>query len=129
MQIKILLVEDVPEDIRFVELQLQELFGDGHTLIISEYFSNALQLSEKNTFDVILLDLSLPDSKGLTNFRKLLKSTSTPVIVHTSLSDESIKSEAIKLGAKDYLIKGQTSNTALKKNIVKSIIDFALDRK
>lgn len=71
--IKILLIEDVPEDARFAEIQFRKIFGNKHTVQVRDYFSNAMQLLKVKTFDIIILDLSLPDSRGLTNFGKLVK--------------------------------------------------------
>jgi DNA-binding response OmpR family regulator len=119
--IRILLIEDVPEDIRFTEIQLNKSFGSSYDLKVTEYFSKALQLLEQASFDIIILDLSLPDSKGLLNFKKLVKTFDIPIIIYTGLSDETIKDEAMKSGAMDYLIKGQTSSFILKQSIIKCI--------
>ena len=63
----------------------------------------------KNTFDVILLDSSLPDSKGLAGLTKIKKvSNDTPILMLTGMSDESIAVSALKAGAQDYLVKGET---------------------
>ena len=126
-EIKILLVEDVPDDIRFAEIQLTKIFGTACILHVADFFSKAVQQLQKNDFDVILLDLSLPDSKGLTNFKKLVHSYKIPVIIYTGLADESIRSEAMKFGAMDYLIKGKINNDTLKKSILNSILQYPLN--
>lgn len=120
-EIRILLIEDVPEDIRFAQIQLNTIFGSNHTLEVSDYFSKAIQLLQRKSFDIIILDLSLPDSKGLNSFEQLVNSYNIPIIIYTGLDDELIKSAAMKHGAMDYLIKGKTTNNALKESIVKSI--------
>jgi DNA-binding response OmpR family regulator len=119
--IRILLIEDTPEDVRFAEIQFKQIFGNNHSLEVTDYYSKALLLLEKKSFDIIILDLSLPDSKGLDNFKYILRSHNIPVIIYTGLDDELVRSGALKHGAMDYLIKGKTSNEALKESISKSI--------
>lgn len=125
-KIRILLIEDVPEDIRYTEIVLGKIFGDRHTLEVSDYFAKAMNLVKERSFDIIILDLSLPDSKGLTNFKRLVNSCAVPIIIYTGLSDDSIKSETMKLGAMDYLVKGKTNDDMLKDSIVNSIIQYSL---
>jgi len=120
--IRILLIEDVPEDVRFVQIQLKQIFGDKHTVEVADYFSKAVQLLQVKTFDIIILDLSLPDSKGLDNFKNIRDSFNIPVIIYTGLDNELVKNEALKNGAMDYLIKGKTITSALKTSITNSVI-------
>ena|SRR5438552_2274129 len=127
-KIKILLIEDIPEDIRYAEIVFEKMFGNNHILEVADYFSKAIILLTEKSFDIIILDLSLPDSKGLINFKKLVKSFSTPVIIYTGLTDEFIKSEAMTFGAMDYLVKGKTNDDTLKESIVNSIIQYSLDK-
>ena len=128
-KIKILLIEDTPEDIGFVTIQLTESFGQDYTLEKSDYFSKALQLLSIKTYDVIILDLSLPDSYGLETFKTLIKHCNSPIIVYTGLLHELIKKEMMESGAHDYLIKGQTSNETLKHSIIQSIKNYNLNKK
>src|SRR3984957_9400162 len=100
--IRILLIEDTPEDVRFAQIQFKQIFGNSHSLEVTDYFSKALLLLEKNSFDIIILDLSLPDSNGLDSFKYVLKSYNIPVIIYTGLDDELVRSGAIKYGAMDY---------------------------
>jgi diguanylate cyclase (GGDEF)-like protein len=67
-----------------------------------------LKLVEQN-FDVVLLDLSLPDSHGLDSLTRLLGAITTcpPIVVMTGLDDETVALRAVQAGAQDYLVKGQ----------------------
>jgi two-component system cell cycle sensor histidine kinase/response regulator CckA len=121
-EIRILLIEDVPEDIRFAQIQFKQIFGNKHTVDVADYFSKAVQLLQIKPFDIILLDLSLPDSKGLNSFKNIHRSYNIPVIIYTGLDNELVKMEALKYGAMDYLIKGKTAIDTLKASIVNSII-------
>ena len=80
---------------------------------------------EKNKYDIILLDLSLPDSHGLGTFEKVLSfSKNTPVIVLTGMGDTDMALDAVKYGAQDYLQK----NGLFSELLVKSIL-FSIERK
>jgi len=122
--IRILLIEDVPEDVRFAQIQLMQIFGNKHTVEVADYFSKAVQLLQSKPFDIIILDLSLPDSKGLESFKNIRDSYNIPVIIYTGLDNELVKSEALKNGAMDYLIKGKTITSTLKTSIANSIIHY-----
>lgn len=120
-KIKILLVEDSIEDAKFASIQLMQSFGEDHSLQITDYFSKASELIAEDFFHLIILDLSLPDSRGLNTFRELLNSCNVPVIIYTGLTDELIKADALKSGASDYLIKGETPTGVLKQSILSTL--------
>jgi DNA-binding response OmpR family regulator len=119
--IKILLIEDNPADAKYVAIQLNKSFNVAYTLQTRDYFSKGVFLCEKSNFDVIILDLSLPDTQGLMSIETLSKSCNAPIIIYTGLSDELIKAEALKNGASDYLLKGKTSSSELKESILAAI--------
>ena len=120
--IKILLIEDNPADARLVDIKLKESFGNNYTLETCSYLSQSINLLLKNVYDVIFVDLSLPDSTGLDSLKKLIdKSPKCPIIVLTGLDDELIGLEAVKLGAQDFLVKGKASSQSLKRSISYSL--------
>ena len=123
-KIKILLIEDSFEDAEYAATQLRQSFGEQHSLQTCDYFSKAEKLVAENSYDIIILDLSLPDSRGLTTFRDLVNSCNTPIIIYTGLADEMIKTDAIRSGARDYLIKGETSKSDLKSSILNALEGF-----
>src|SRR5689334_1687714 len=99
-KINILLIEDNPGDARLLDVYLRESFEHVFTLLTTDYLSKGLKLLESNNFNVIILDLSLPDSNGLETFQKIYaKVPETPIIVLTGLDDESVGLNAMKLGA------------------------------
>jgi PAS domain S-box-containing protein len=75
-------------------------------------------------FDVILLDLSLPDSQGIDSFLNLRdRSDNIPIVVLTGLNDETLALSAMQQGAQDYLIKGQVD-----RNLLLRSIRYAIER-
>ncbi|RCJ23593.1 hybrid sensor histidine kinase/response regulator [Nostoc sp. ATCC 43529] len=112
--IKILLVEDNPGDV----FLLQEFLKEVNTVVVElmpvERLSKALNHLEKEIFDVILLDLSLPDSQGLETFVTAhQQAKATPIIVLTGINDETLATRAMQEGAQDYLVKGQVTGDLL----------------
>jgi serine phosphatase RsbU (regulator of sigma subunit) len=111
--IKVLLVEDNPGD----ALLLRETLADANAAIDwthEKKLAPALTRLEKERFDVVLLDLSLPDSHGIETFHKIRKrAPEAPVVMLTGLDDETTAVEAMSQGAQDYLVKGGTDGHAL----------------
>ncbi|QMS89939.1 response regulator [Nostoc edaphicum CCNP1411] len=112
--IKVLLVEDNPGDV----FLLQELLKEVSTVVVElmpvERLAEALNYLAKEVFDVILLDLSLPDSQGLETFVMAhLQAKATPIIVLTGIDDETLATRAMQQGAQDYLVKGQVTGDLL----------------
>ena len=119
----ILLIEDSPGDTLFIKKLLQEA-GLRFDLKRAERLSAGIGKIKLNGFDVILLDLSLPDSQGLGTLIKLNEiKPAAPVIVLTGFTDEALGVKAVKEGAQDYLIKGQ-----IDKNILARSIRYAIER-
>jgi len=101
----ILLVEDNPGDVYIIKDLLQST-GTKFAVSYSSRLSDAIKLSGEHDFDVILLDLGLPDSVGLETLKKILvPAIKAPVVVMTGLDDEDIALTAVKEGAQDYLVK------------------------
>ncbi|MEH2037429.1 hybrid sensor histidine kinase/response regulator [Nostoc sp.] len=112
--IKVLLVEDNPGDV----LLLQELFKEVTTVVVKlmpvERLYEAVNYLTNEIFDVILLDLSLPDSQGLQTFVIAHnQAKATPIIVLTGTNDETLATSAMQQGAQDYLVKGQVTGDLL----------------
>jgi len=111
--IKVLLVEDNAGD----ALLLRETLADTTAAIEWSHdrmLKDALGRLEKERFDVVLLDLSLPDSNGIETFRKIQRrAPDAPVVMLTGLDDETVAAEAMQQGAQDYLVKGGTDGHAL----------------
>ncbi|MDP2606510.1 MAG: GAF domain-containing protein [Deltaproteobacteria bacterium] len=124
---KLLLVEDNPGDAGLVIAALGEIstpddeFQPVHAVRLGQAFEYAAEMS----FDLILLDLSLPDAKGLdTVTRMTAAAPSVPIVVMTGIADQSVAIEAMRLGAQDYLVKGQVDEAMFGRTI-----RYAIERK
>jgi DNA-binding response OmpR family regulator len=112
--IRILLIEDNPGDAYLIGEHLEEFANFSYGFKIVETLDEALSVLNKKPFDVILLDLELPDSNGINTFLSIRNENPLiPIIILTGLKDEKIRSYALKIGAYDYLVKGQTEGRLL----------------
>ena len=127
--LNILLIEDNPADAKLIDIYLHEAYGKEYVLSTCDYLHKGLEKLTKKTFDIIIIDLSLPDSSGLDTFRKVYEhSPKTPIIVLTGLDDDELGIGAVKLGAQDFLVKGKAKSKTLKRSINYGIERFKLLR-
>ncbi len=112
--IRLLLVEDNPGDADLVREMLDATNSAKFELEHASRLASGLALLAGGRYDVVLLDLGLPDSSGLDTFYELhAKVPWVPVIVLTGLADHDIGLEAMKAGAQDYLVKGSVDGSTL----------------
>jgi len=130
MPIEILLIEDNAGDARLLQEHLREAGTDEFHLTHLESLDEGisqLQLGtrEQRPYDVLLLDLSLPDSSGLkTVCRAQEGAPRTPIVVLTGLDDEETGIEAVRMGIQDYLIKAQVDQRTITR-----AVRYAIERK
>jgi len=117
-ELRILVVEDNPADADFIRELLPET---GPVTFLTESvarLSEALTRLTINGIDLVLLDLSLPDSQGLPTFQQLRDAVpDIPVIVLTGTDDQELAVAAVRAGAQDFLVKGQFSGSLLTRAI------------
>lgn len=124
MVVKALLIEDNPLDARTIQRQLEES-SSGFYLSLASSLSEAFGQLASDEVDVILLDLSLPDSTGIDTFLKVqARVPSVPVVVLTGFDDEDMAIGAVQKGAQDYLVKGQVDQ-----NLLTRAVRYAIERK
>jgi len=120
--LRVLVVEDNPGD---ADLLVELLPRDDATLLEVKCvarLSAALECVAAERFDIVLLDLGLPDSDGLATLRTMRRHVADlPIIVMTGNSDEKTGLDAIREGAQDYLIKGQAGQNQLARSIKYSV--------
>ncbi len=121
-KVSILLIEDNPADSELVRIFLKGIYVGKANQVTADSLEKGLKLIESTTFDVVILDLSLPDSWGLDTFSKLhVKIPDIPIIVLTGIEDEKIGIDAVKMGAQDFLLKGKIKGSDLQRSINYSI--------
>ena len=104
----ILVIEDNDDDVLVVKGYLAGNEGEHCQVETAGSLSIGINILAQSKFEVVLLDLSLPDSQGLETFSRLQRHTGqTPVVILTGLDDKSLAIEAVRKGAQDYLIKSQ----------------------
>jgi len=118
-QINALLIEDNPDDAMLMEAALEDARGISIRVEWVDRLEAGIEmLSNGNQWDVVLLDLSLPDAHGLDTFTRLYSAHSdVAVVVLTGLDDEELSSAALREGAQDYIVKGQTDEDMLLRSI------------
>lgn len=119
MPIRVLLVEDEAGDAQLVKMNLRQAKNEKFTVTWVESLGEIPACLQASTFDVLLLDLSLPDSNGLaTVYKACLMVGTMPVIVLTGHDDIDFALEALEAGAADYVIKGDFGNDCLAKAVL-----------
>ena len=109
--LSVLVVEDSPTQAKLLNISLKRLGVDVEWL---GTLKETLERLKRPGIDVVLLDLSLPDSAGLETFHRIhALDTSIPIVVLTGLDDQRIALEAVKSGAQDYLVKGRASDDSI----------------
>jgi DNA-binding response OmpR family regulator len=121
--IHVLLVEDNLADVLLLQEALAEVSLARFELSHVDRLAKALEWLSREPFEVVLLDLGLPDSQGgLATLVKLREQA--PVVVLTGLTDERFGLSALQAGAQDYLVKGQVEGHQLAR-----AIRYAIERK
>lgn len=120
-QIRILLLEDDFDDYRLFEKKLRDHEQDFEITWV-DTLSKAIQELTSATYDVILSDLSLPDSSGTPTITSLNDvRDNVPIIVFTSLEDDDVEKNLIEAGAQDYLVKGELDGRDMAKAILHAV--------
>lgn len=122
--LRVLLIEDNPGDARLVQAALAEQAPGEFTVVIAERLADALARIQSERFDAVLCDLGLPDSTGLGTAQAIAaQAPALPLVVLTGSNDVELGRAAIKLGAQDYLVKGD-----LKPPLLSRTLRYAIER-
>lgn len=97
-----LLVDDDPRLIRFVRANLESV---GHKVIVAEEAQSALRLLDRETPNLVILDIMLPGMDGFELCQRIREYSTVPIIMLTAKAEESDKVKGLRLGADDYLTK------------------------
>lgn len=123
--LRLLIIEDDIVDRKLLERLLGQSSLGTCDVQYADRLSTALDLLQEHPFDIILLDLGLPDSQGMDSVSRLQgRAPHVPIIVLSGLDDEDTATQAVQMGVQDYLIKGQVDSSLLMR-----AIRYALERK
>lgn len=125
VSLKVLLIEDNPLDARLIGIMLREAANGTIDLELADRMATGLKRLRQGGIDLVLVDLSLPDSHGLESFAQVQAlAQGMPIIVLSGLADETVAVRAVHEGAQDYLVKGQVSGPLLVR-----AMRYAIERK
>ncbi|MBD2504759.1 hybrid sensor histidine kinase/response regulator [Anabaena azotica] len=123
--VRILLIEDSLAEARLLQEYLHQAESKQFVLVHVKRLQEALNELRQNSYDVILLDLTLPDSQGLSSLPLLIAcAPSIPIVVLTNTNDEDLAIAAVRQGAQDYLVKRQVNV-----NVLVRAVCYAIERK
>jgi diguanylate cyclase len=123
--LRVLLVEDDPDDAEFVREMLAEAFSPRLELRWAERLSDAERQLERSSVDCVVLDMGLPDSQGLEAVRRIqAASAHVPIVILSGTDDAEAAARAVQEGAQDYLTKRQVDADLLSR-----AIRYAVERK
>ena len=112
--IRILLIDDNPGDAYLIEDHLEEFANFSYEIKNVGTLNEALSILKEQPFDVILSDLSLPDSDGVNTFSRIHNENPLiPLIILSGSNDEEIGAYSVEKGARDFFVKGQTDGRLL----------------
>lgn len=128
-QVSLLVIEDNPADADLLAEFLSESSAQAWNLSWVTCLNQGIHQAHQQVFDIVLLDLSLPDSFGLETITRFqMIHPGIPIVVLTGMDDEMVGLEALRRGAQDYLVKGEFDDRLLKRVIRYSIERWQLQR-
>jgi C4-dicarboxylate-specific signal transduction histidine kinase len=124
--IQILLVEDSNAYAALLHREFADSSIASFVLTHRNRLDEALSIMASQAFDAVLLDLHLPDSQGIMTLTQIQKANTShiPIVVVTALEDESLRVEALRSGADDYLVKGMLTGDVRPRSV-----RYAIERK
>lgn len=122
---RILMIEDNYGDVRIIQEMLSDVKGFKFDFKHADTLEMGIKHLKNDEFDVLLLDLNLPDNYGIDTFFKAQKTApNLPIVIFSGAADEKVAIEAVHEGAQDYLMKGEVDGKLLARSIV-----YAIERK
>jgi DNA-binding NarL/FixJ family response regulator len=123
--IKVLMIEDNISDVLLVREMLKEARVPRFDLCVADRLESGIERLGQDHYDVVILDLGLPDSQGLESLRELCRRfPNVPILVMTGLAEGDVGIKAVQEGAQDYVLKGATDGKLFARNI-----RYAIERK
>lgn len=122
--IQLLLVEDDPSHAEIFRRTISSLAEEKYEIDWVTTLCGGLEKLSAQDYDLVVLDLHLPDSRGLDTFARMqAHAPEVPILIHTATDDETQAVQAVRAGAQDYLVKGRAGSVALAR-----VIRYSLER-
>lgn len=122
--VRMLLVDDDPDFARIFQISLRADKRISFEIETALTLQSALEILNEKTFQLILLDLGLPDSQGLGTFEKIVAAhPEIACVILSGADDEALSLETVKKGAQDYVVKGEVRGEMLAR-----VLSYALER-
>ena len=123
--LKVLVIEDNQVDRKMLESMLTESEDFTSFIKITDTLKDGIDMLDQHEFDVVLLDLNLPDSEGVNTITDLIAVNSRiAIVINTGAYEDELGLKALSLGAQDFLIKGKYNAYVLNK-----VLHYAVERK
>jgi light-regulated signal transduction histidine kinase (bacteriophytochrome) len=121
----VLLVEDNLGDAFLLQEQFKSAKTFEYSIVHVDYLNKAIAHLDQSPCDVVLLDLSLPDSQGIETLKTIAKKAlQIPIVILTGTNDEELAIQAVRQGAQDYFVKGQVMG-----KVLIHALHYAIERK
>ena len=125
--LRIHLIEDTPEDVRLLRDAFTEVLQIPFTFTDCPRLADGLAHLSRQSFDLVLLDLQLPDSKGIDTLVKVrAQAPQVPIVVLTAADDDKLALQALQHGAQDYLVKAYVQ---VYRGLLGRSMRYAIERK
>lgn len=126
---RVLVVEDDPADAELALASFSQSRRPRFFVQVAPTLAAALERAGRETFDAVLLDLNLDDSRGLATLSTFCAQvTDAAIIVYSGLDDDQAALEAVRCGAQDYLVKGNRGEDLVPRSVVHSVQRHHKDR-
>ncbi|MBI5724463.1 MAG: response regulator [Planctomycetes bacterium] len=123
-QLKVLLVEDNQADVELIRQGMADTPGGGLEFVLADSLARANELIRQTRFDAILLDLFLPDCRGMDTYVNMQTACPTvPIVVMTGIDDRELAIQTIRRGAQDYLVKGRING-----EVISRVMQYSIER-
>ncbi|MGR8929954.1 MAG: ATP-binding protein [Gammaproteobacteria bacterium] len=127
--IRVLLVEDMPGDAGLAKIALRDFRKVRMSVVWSQTLKEAIELLGTQAYDIVLLDLTLPDSIGTDTLKRVKNVVpQTPVIVLTGQNDPEFGLTILRAGAADYLVKGDFGYDGLARTVFYTLHRASLEK-
>jgi two-component system, cell cycle response regulator len=124
-RIRVLVIDADPDDVTRVRTLLSSAQGPGFQITSVPRLTDAIDELTGEEYDVILLALHLPDSKGLDTFHRIyIRARHLPIVIFSNIADEGVAIDAVRAGAEDYMVKGSVDGVTLSR-----VLRYAIERK